>query len=144
MTEILISDPEALFLDFFKIDKYRERLSSMAVSGGKSIVVGGERSPAFYTFENPIPHPPVISFDVFDSKVPLAKAVKTHVEDVLEDPAAWAKLSVDKFGADMITLHLISIDPLKPKPSTPKEAGTRTRKPTTWAGTRTTRTSRRW
>ncbi|UCE58084.1 MAG: CO dehydrogenase/acetyl-CoA synthase subunit delta [Candidatus Bathyarchaeota archaeon] len=89
---------------------------------GKSIVVGGERSPAFYTFENPIPHPPVISFDVFDSKVPLAKAVKTHVEDVLEDPAAWAKLSVDKFGADMITLHLISIDPLKPKPSTPKEA----------------------
>lgn len=37
--ELLISDPEALFLDFFKIDKYRERLSSMAVSGGKSIVV---------------------------------------------------------------------------------------------------------
>ena len=89
---------------------------------GKSIVVGGERSPAFYTFENPTPHPPVISFDVFDSKVPLAKAVKTHVKDVLEDPAAWAKLSVDKFGADMITLHLVSIDPLNPKPSTPKEA----------------------
>ncbi|MBT8172259.1 hypothetical protein KJN74_05255, partial [Candidatus Bathyarchaeota archaeon] len=39
MTEVLISDPEALFLDFFKIDKYRERLSSMAVSGGKSFIV---------------------------------------------------------------------------------------------------------
>jgi len=45
-----------------------------------------------------------------------------HVQDVLEDPAAWAKLSVDKFGADMITLHLVSIDPLNPTPSTPKEA----------------------
>ncbi len=89
---------------------------------GKSIVIGGERSPAFYTFENPMPHPPVISFDVFDSKIPLAKAVKMHVKDVLEDPAAWAKLSVDKFGADMITLHLVSIDPLNPTPSTPKEA----------------------
>jgi len=89
---------------------------------GKPIVIGGEKSPAFYTFENPTPHPPVISFDVFDMKVPLAKAVKMHVQDVLEDPAAWAKLSVNKFGADMITLHLVSIDPLNPTPSTPKEA----------------------
>jgi len=89
---------------------------------GKSIVIGGEKSPAFYTFENLTPHPPVISFDVFDMKVPLAKAVKMHVQDVLEDPAAWAKLSVNKFGADMITLHLVSIDPLNPTPSTPKEA----------------------
>ncbi len=89
---------------------------------GKSIIVGGEKSPAFYTFENPTLHPPVISFDVFDSKVPLAKAVKMHVKDVVEDPVAWAKLSVDKFGADMITLHLVSIDPLNPTPSTPKEA----------------------
>jgi acetyl-CoA decarbonylase/synthase complex subunit delta len=28
------------------------------------------------------------------------------------DPAAWAKLAVEKFGADMVTVHLISIDPL--------------------------------
>ncbi len=91
-------------------------------SRGKSIIIGGERSPAFYTFENPTPHPPTISFDVFDSKIPLAKAVKMHVKDVLEDPAEWARLSVDKFGADMITLHLVSIDPLNPTPSTPKEA----------------------
>ncbi|MEJ2126902.1 MAG: minichromosome maintenance protein MCM [Candidatus Bathyarchaeota archaeon] len=40
MTEETITiDPEALFLDFFKIDKYRERISSMAVSGNKSFVV---------------------------------------------------------------------------------------------------------
>jgi acetyl-CoA decarbonylase/synthase complex subunit delta len=79
---------------------------------GKTIVIGGEKSPAFYHFENPTPHPPVIALDVFDMKISLAKAVKTHFEEVLEDPVAWAKLAVDKFGAEMITLHLISTDPL--------------------------------
>jgi len=88
---------------------------------GRSITIGGEKSPAFYLFENPTPHPPVIAFDVFDMKVPLAKAVKMHVKEVMEDPVAWAKLSVDKFGADMITLHLVSIDPLL-KDTPPKEA----------------------
>ncbi len=40
MTEETITlDPEALFLDFFKMDKYRERISSMAVSGSSSFVV---------------------------------------------------------------------------------------------------------
>jgi replicative DNA helicase Mcm len=37
--ETLTADPEALFLDFFKMDKYRERLSSMAVTGNKSFIV---------------------------------------------------------------------------------------------------------
>ena len=87
---------------------------------GKSVIVGGETTPAFYTFERQTPHPPAISLDVFDMKVPLAKAVKMHLREVLEDPAAWAKLAVEKFGADLITLHLISIDPLL-KDSSPSE-----------------------
>jgi replicative DNA helicase Mcm len=37
--ETLTADPEALFLGFFKLDKYRERISSMAVSGNKSFTV---------------------------------------------------------------------------------------------------------
>jgi acetyl-CoA decarbonylase/synthase complex subunit delta len=88
---------------------------------GKSIIIGGETTPAFYTFEGPMPHPPVIAVDVFDMKVPLPKAVKMHVKDVMEDPAAWAKLAVEKFGADLLTVHLISIDPLI-KNASPKEA----------------------
>lgn len=88
---------------------------------GKTVIIGGETTPAFYTFERITPHPPVISLDVFDMEVPLAKAVKMHVKDVLGDPAAWAKLAVEKFGADLITIHLISIDPLV-KNATPKEA----------------------
>jgi acetyl-CoA decarbonylase/synthase complex subunit delta len=81
-------------------------------SRAKTVVIGGETSPAFYTFENPRLHPPVVSLDVFDTKVPLPKAIKRHFQDVMEDPAAWAKLAVEKFGADMVTIHLVSTDPL--------------------------------
>jgi acetyl-CoA decarbonylase/synthase complex subunit delta len=88
---------------------------------GKSLTIGGETAPAFYTFERSMPHPPVVTVDIFDMKVPLAKAVKMHVKEVMEDPAAWAKLAVEKFGADMLTLHLISIDPLI-KDASPKDA----------------------
>jgi CO dehydrogenase/acetyl-CoA synthase delta subunit len=38
---------------------------------------------------------PVITLDVFDMEVPY-KAVKMHVKDVVGDPAAWAKLAVEK------------------------------------------------
>jgi acetyl-CoA decarbonylase/synthase complex subunit delta len=88
---------------------------------GRSIVIGGETAPAFYTFERPILHSPVVTLDVFDMELPLSKAVKMHVKDVIGDPAAWAKLAVEKFGADMVTVHLISIDPLL-KDAKPKDA----------------------
>lgn len=88
---------------------------------GKPVIIGGETTPAFYTFERPTIHPPAVTLDVFDMEVPLPKAVKMHVKEVLGDPAAWAKLAVDKFNADMVTVHLISIDPLL-KDAPPKAA----------------------
>jgi acetyl-CoA decarbonylase/synthase complex subunit delta len=88
---------------------------------GKPVIIGGETTPAFYTFERPVIHPPAITLDVFDMEVPLPKAVKMHVKEVLGDPAEWAKLAVEKFEADMVTVHLISIDPLL-KNASPREA----------------------
>ncbi len=81
-------------------------------SRGKTIVIGGANSPAFYTFEKTPPHPPVVSLDVFDTKIPLPKAIRMHVQEVMEAPAEWAKLAVDKFGAELVTVHLVSTDPL--------------------------------
>jgi acetyl-CoA decarbonylase/synthase complex subunit delta len=63
----------------------------------------------------------VVAIDVFDTEVPLPKAVKMHVREVMQDPAAWAKLAVEKFEADLITIHLISTDPLI-KNATPRQA----------------------
>ena len=100
------------------------KLGATKSEGGtrsRSLTIGGETTPAFYTFGGRMPHPPVVAVDVFDMKVPLARAVKMHVKDVMEDPAAWAKLAVDKFEADMLTLHLVSADPLI-KDTSPKEA----------------------
>ncbi len=111
------------------VETYPAKIAEVKLGGtkaeggtrGKSIIVGGETSPAFYTFERPVVHSPIITLDVFDMEVPLSKAVKMHVKDVVGDPAAWAKLAVEKFGADMVTVHLISIDPLL-KDVTPKAA----------------------
>ena len=81
-------------------------------SRGKTITIGGATSPAFYLFEKSPPHPPVIAVDTFDMKVRLPKAIRMCVEEVWEDPAAWAKTAVDKWGADLISVHLLSTDPL--------------------------------
>jgi len=88
---------------------------------GKQLMIGGENTPAFYTFEKPMLHLPVVAVDVFDMKVPLPRAVKMHVKEVMEDPAAWAKLAVQKFEADLVTVHLVSTDPLI-KDTSPREA----------------------
>ena len=91
------------------------KLGATRSEGGtrsRSFTIGGEMSPPYYSFERPTSHKPVITLDVFDMEVPLSKAVKMHVKDVVGDPAAWAKLAVDQFKADMVTIHLISIDPL--------------------------------
>ena len=90
-------------------------------SRGKTVTIGGATTPAFYIFEKPPKHPPVVALDTFDMKVPLPKAIRMHVEEVMEDPAEWAKLAVNKFGADVVTIHLLSTDPLI-KDASPKEA----------------------
>jgi len=88
---------------------------------GSSLVIGGEKAPAYYLFDSSVVHPPVIAFDVFDKAPPLAKAMRAPFEDVLNDPVEWAKRCVKKFGADVVQIHLTSIDPLLMNTS-PKDA----------------------
>ncbi len=79
-------------------------------SRSKSVTIGGHKAPAWDLFQSPPKNPPIVAADVFDMKISLAHAVKQHYKEVMEDPAEWAKLCVNKFGADVITLHLISTD----------------------------------
>jgi acetyl-CoA decarbonylase/synthase complex subunit delta len=85
-------------------------------SNGKTCTIGGEKVPPFYSFlgvgkQNP--HPPLITYDVFDmgDKMMLPKPIKNEYKDVLGNPAEWAKFAVDKFGAECITFHSLGIDP---------------------------------
>jgi acetyl-CoA decarbonylase/synthase complex subunit delta len=91
------------------------KLGATKAEGGtreKVITLGGERSLPFYLFDAPQPNLPAIAIDVFDMKIPLPKAVRGHYEDVMESPAEWARKAVKDFGADLITIHLVSTDPL--------------------------------
>jgi len=81
-------------------------------SRSKTITVGGHKSPAWNLYQAPPKHLPVVAADVFDMRIKLAKAVRTHYDDVMDDPVDWARLVIDKFDADLITYHMISTDPL--------------------------------
>ena len=96
-------------------------------SSGKTVKIGGEKVPPYYRFEGNNPNPPVVTADVFDipvntkkreSFLRLAKPVKDHLlqpDDVTKDMAAWAKKTVEVFGAEMITCHFIGTDPTIPE-----------------------------
>lgn len=114
--------PKGLLTSEFTIpvDTYRGGVTEVVLGATKSeggtrsrtITVGGSKTPAFYTFEDEKPNPPVIVGDVFDMKISLPKPVREHFGEVLEDPAEWARIYVEKFDVDMIDLELISTDPL--------------------------------
>jgi len=114
--------PKGILTSEFSIpvDTYRGGVTEVVLGATKSeggtrsrtITVGGSKTPAFYAFEDEKPNPPVIVGDVFDMKVSLPKPVREHFGEVLEDPAEWARVYVEKFDVDMIDLELISTDPL--------------------------------
>ena len=92
------------------------KLGATKTEGGTrstSYTLGGQKAPAFYNFQTPPKNRPIIALDVFDwPKVPLSKAVKMHFREVLPDTGEWARICVEKYGAEMINLHLLTIDPL--------------------------------
>jgi acetyl-CoA decarbonylase/synthase, CODH/ACS complex subunit delta len=81
-------------------------------SRGKALVLGGSTAPACADFSRHPDHPPAIALDVFDMAINLPRVLKEHVQDVISDPAEWARMNVKKYGADIVTIHLMSTDPL--------------------------------
>ncbi|KAF5426022.1 acetyl-CoA decarbonylase/synthase complex subunit delta [Candidatus Methanomarinus sp.] len=116
-----VAQPKELIPSTFKVNKMEEwtneiqevTLGASSSDGGtrKSIItLGGENALPYY-FDSPMPHRNHITMDVFDMPIGMAKAVKSNYEDVMDSPAEWAKKNVKEFGADMVTIHLISTDP---------------------------------
>ena len=80
--------------------------------GDKAITVGGENSFPFYLFEGTMPHKPKIAMEVPDCPPEeWPKAAIEPFDDVKNDPVAWAKKCVSTYGAEMISLQLVSTDP---------------------------------
>ena len=103
---------ETMALEIPKIP-YSGKISEVKVGQGeKTITVGGETSYPFRLFEGPMPNPPRIAFEVYDTRPEDWTAGEgTLFKDVLGDPSAWAKKTVVECNAEMVCLRLVSTDP---------------------------------
>jgi acetyl-CoA decarbonylase/synthase complex subunit delta len=92
---------------------YTGKIREIALGGDKGFKVGGETAYPFHLFEGQMPHPPKIAFEVTDvfPEEWASELKKAIGEDVMKDPAAWAKKAVAEFKADMIHLFLVGTDP---------------------------------
>jgi len=89
-------------------------------SRSRTFSIGGAATPAYAGGGGSGPHDPVIALDVFDMDIALPRVLKENVREVMQDPAEWARFNVEKLGADMVTIHLMSTDPLIKIPRRPR------------------------
>jgi acetyl-CoA decarbonylase/synthase complex subunit delta len=101
-----------LGFEFFK-ESYSGGIKEITLGkGGKAVTVGGEGCYPFYNFEGEMPHKPRIAMEIWDMEPDeWPQAALKPFQDVISDPAAWAKKCVDEYGAEMIVLQLKSTDP---------------------------------
>src|SRR5512139_1922715 len=99
----------------FEIPKvtYTGKIKTVKLGKGpKAVDVGGETAYPFHLFEGEMPHAPRIAMEVYD--IPPEEWPEAALEpfkDVANDPVAWAKKCVQSYGAELITLQLVSTDP---------------------------------
>ena len=80
-------------------------------SRAKKIVVGGETTLPFLTFEGKIPNKPVIAIEVYDIIPNYPDILKDIFASIWDKPAEWAKTAVERWHADIICLKLKGITP---------------------------------
>jgi len=94
-------------------EKYSGKMRELEIgSGDKKVVVGGQASMPFCSFDGDLGNKPVVAMEVYDVVDPeWPAAVVDPFKDVINDPIAWAKKDVEEYGAKMICLQLASTDP---------------------------------
>jgi acetyl-CoA decarbonylase/synthase complex subunit delta len=101
-----------LAFEFYK-ESYTGGVKEITLGDGdNAVTVGGETCYPFYQFEGDMPNKPKIAMEVWDMQPEdWPEAAVKPFQDVLSDPAAWAKKCIADFGAELIVLQLKSIDP---------------------------------
>jgi acetyl-CoA decarbonylase/synthase complex subunit delta len=98
----------------FKLPAEKSENSIFSVKIGKNLTVGGANCMPFHLWEGEMPNRPVIAMEVFDSvseKYP--PVLREFYGDAINDPVAMAKLCVEKFGADLLSVRLEGTHPDK-------------------------------
>jgi len=88
-------------------------IGATAAEGGtraKSIIVGGQTTLPYLTFEAPTPNQPVVAIEIKSRKPDDWSPLLMEVwGDVMDDPAKWAK-KAEQAGADLLVLALMLED----------------------------------
>lgn len=94
------------------IKDYPGEVAQVQLGAGsrKPVYLGGQQ--ALYRFEEPQPHEPVVTFDVFDIPMPgLPRPIREHFSDVMEHPGDWAKKAVNDFEPTWLPYTSLELDP---------------------------------
>jgi acetyl-CoA synthase len=79
-----------------------------------TLTIGGESCMPFHLWEGQMPNPPLVAMEVFDVVSEKAPPYMHEIfGDLLKDPAAMAKVCVEKYGADLISIRLEGTHPEK-------------------------------
>ncbi len=89
-------------------------LKSEGGTRGKTYTIGGETCMPFHHWEGRMPHRPLVAMEVFDSVLEKFPAVLREIYgDLLKDPVKMARVCVEKYGADLISVRLDGTHPEK-------------------------------
>jgi acetyl-CoA synthase len=81
---------------------------------GRTCLIGGNRVMPFHVWEGEMPNRPLVALEVFDDvsgKYP--PVLREIYGELLRDPAQMAKVCVEKYGADLISVRLEGTHPEK-------------------------------
>jgi acetyl-CoA decarbonylase/synthase, CODH/ACS complex subunit delta len=95
------------------IEKWTGKIREVKLGGGKrkEIVLGGENTLPFLSFEGSVPHPPTVAIEIQDKEpTGWSPSLLSAWGDAVKDPATWAKKAAE-YGAEAISLRLVSAHP---------------------------------
>jgi acetyl-CoA decarbonylase/synthase complex subunit delta len=93
------------------------KLGALRAEGGtrgRTFRVGGSTAMPFHLWEGEMPNRPLVAMEVFDvvgEKYP--RVLRDYFGELLDNPAAMAKVCVEKYGADLISVRLEGTHPEK-------------------------------
>ncbi|MEI8198254.1 MAG: hypothetical protein WCI73_20365, partial [Phycisphaerae bacterium] len=81
---------------------------------GRTYQIGGATAMPFHLWEGQMPHRPLVAMEVFDVVSPKYPPILREIYGkLLDNPAEMAKVCVEKYGADLISVRLEGTHPEK-------------------------------
>jgi acetyl-CoA synthase len=83
-------------------------------SRGRTCTIGGDTAMPLHLWEGTMKNRPLVALEVFDKVSPkYPQVLRTVWGDLLNNPAEMAKVCIDKYGADLISVRLDGTHPEK-------------------------------